>query len=156
MPHRHHRSGFTLTEVLVALVLFVLATSVLASSVNNAIRALETLEIRDGTEQDYRFVRSQIFTISDLTTFEQGGQIQTPDAGQAQWSANVTPTQTADLFQVQLTINLAGEGEVKPESDTRTYYLLRPGWTQDPTDRTTALQTFHDNLAKVRTNQQWP
>jgi len=156
VPSRPHRSGFTLAEVLVALVLFVLATGVLAGAVNNAIRSLETLEITEGTQQDYRFVRSQIFTISNITTFEEGGQIQTPDAGQAQWSANVSPTQTADLYEVNITIALAGEGDVKPETDTRTYFLLRPGWTLDPTDRTSLLQTFHDNLAKVRTTQQWP
>lgn len=156
MSHRHHRPGFTLTEVLVALVLFVLATTVLASAVNNAIRALESLEIKEGTEQDYRFIRSQIFTITDLTTFEQGGTIQTPDAGEAQWSSNVTPTQTADLYQVVLTVDLPGQGDVPAESQTRTYFLLRPSWTQDATDRTALLQTFHDTINKTRTTQQWP
>ena len=156
MRRHRHRSGFTLAEVLVALVIFVLSTTVLASAINNAMHALDILEIKEGTEQDYRFVRSQIFTITDLTTFQQGGQLTTPDAGQATWSANVTPTQTADLYQVALTVQLAGEGDVKAESQTRTYYLLRPSWTTDASDRTTLLGTFHDNMAKIRTAQQWP
>jgi hypothetical protein len=147
--------AFTLPEVLVALLLFVLAGSVLAEAINNALIALESMEMKEGHDGDYRFVRSQIFTITDLTTFQQGGQVSTPTGGQATWSANVTATQTADLYRVDLTVNLSPPGETVPPL-TQTYYLLRPSWTQDPDDRSALLSAFHDNMAKVRTAQQWP
>jgi type II secretory pathway component PulJ len=153
---RRHSPGFTLAEILVALTLFVLATGVLAAAINNAIVALESMELKEGHENDYRFVRSQIFTITDLTTFQQGGQIQTPTGGNAQWSANVSTTQTADLFKVDLKIDLESQGGEPAESQSRTYYLLRPAWTLSPDDRSTLLSAFHDTVNKTRTAQQWP
>jgi type II secretory pathway pseudopilin PulG len=156
MHRRRHAPGFTLAETLVALVLFVLATSVLAGAINNAIISLETMELKEGHEEDFRFVRSQIFTITDITTFTQGGQVLTPTGGNAQWSATATPTQTADLYQANITINLEAQGGTPAESQIRTYYLLRPSFTQSPDDRTTALSNFHDAVNKTRSAQSWP
>jgi type II secretory pathway pseudopilin PulG len=148
--------GFTLVETLVALVLFIIAIGGLAEATNDAIHSLNLLEIKEGHGQDYSYVRSQVFAITDIDTMQQGGTVQTADGGEADWSANVNPTQTADLYAVNLTIKLPGGDGVEPEQDTRTYYLLRPSFTTDPDDRTALLQQLHDQLGKVRTAQAWP
>ena len=124
------RPGFSLAETLIALVIFMLAIGVLGSAANSALTSLNTLNLTEGRDRDTAFVRDQVLTITDTDTLSTGGNAQTPNAGLGQWTADYTPTQVADLFIVNITITLPGEGDVKPETDLETLYLLRTQWSR--------------------------
>jgi type II secretory pathway pseudopilin PulG len=156
MKPNRSEAGFSLVETLVALVLFILAIGVLGQAMNNAMRAINILEVTEGRQRDYAFVRDQVLTISDTDAFNAGGDVVTPEAGQAHWQVVETETTaTPDLFQVQLSVTLDGQDTIPSESGNQTLYLLRPQWS-DPDDRSTLLSGIHDDLAKVRTEQNWP
>jgi hypothetical protein len=115
------------------------------------------MEVKEGREQEFGFVRRAVLAQSatlDLETFQQGASVQTK-GGEAQWTAAVEPTTTADLFKVAIEIKLASDGALEGESQANTYYLLRPAWSVAE-DRSTILQDRKEALAKVRTTQVWP
>jgi len=150
-------SGFSLVETLVAMFIFVLAVGVLSQAANNAIYAISRMEITEGSEVDYQFVRDVVLTISDTDTLGMGGDVATPTAGQAHWDAETETTDTPDFFKVTLKISLAGDEaeKISADSATETMYLLRPQWSQTE-DRSALLNSIHDALPNVRTQQSWP
>jgi len=157
VKRRRRQSAFTLPETLVALALFVLAIGGLAQAANNALRTLEIMDVKEGREQEFAFVRRALLAQSattDIDTFTQGGTMQTK-TGEAQWTAAVEPTTTADLFKVTMGIELPSDGAVEEEKQSNIYYLLRPSWSVAD-DRSTILQDRKEALAKVRTTQVWP
>jgi len=149
------RPGFSLAETLIALVIFMLAIGVLGEAANSALTSINTLTINEGQERDLTFVRDQILTITDTDTLSTGGSAPTPSAGTATWTADYTATQVADLFVVNATISLPGGDGVAAQTVPETLYLLRTPWSQAQ-DRSTLLQSAHDNLQKYRQTQQWP
>jgi type II secretory pathway pseudopilin PulG len=154
--HFHRRRGFSLVETLVAMFIFMLAVGVLAEAANNAILALTVLEVKEGTERDYQFVRDQVLTISDTDSLGLGGDVDTPSAGRAHWDlVESETTDTPDLFKVTLNISLSGNEGVPAESANQTLMLLRPQWS-DTEVRATSLSDIEGNLQGVRTQQPWP
>jgi Tfp pilus assembly protein PilV len=149
------RLGFSLVETLVAIMIFILTVGVLAQSLSIALTAISHMEIQEGREHDYAFVRDQVLTISDTQTLSLGGNAQTPNAGQATWDAETETTETPDLFRVSLNITLAGDNGVPAESSNQTIFLLRPQWSETDV-RASLLSDIHDNLSRVRTQQAWP
>lgn len=122
-------------EVVVALALFAFAVVVLAASYVNVLNSIEAVRVDQTLEQELAFVRSQVLLQSELENIEKGGEVPTPSHGIATWSATVTPTTIADLFRVDLLIELEGNGEAVPaRSLTQTLYLLRSSWSV-PTER---------------------
>ncbi len=151
---RHH-PGFSLVETLVAMFIFILAVGVLAESASIAINGLVNLEIKEGRERDYQFVRDQILTISDTDSLSMGGRVQTP-SGDAEWQLVETETTvTPDFFHITVNITLSGNEEMPADSATQSYYVLRPSLSQTD-DRSADLSSIHDNLVSVRTSQNWP
>jgi hypothetical protein len=148
-------SGFSLVETLVALVLFLMAISMLAQAANNALVNLNIMEVKEGNENDYAFVRQQVETISDTQTLGDGGDVMTPDAGNGHWDAVTATTNTPDIINLQLTIALAGDGDVPAETSNITMLLLRPQMA-DTDQRATLMSQIHTNLASARTQQVWP
>jgi len=152
----HRRRGFSLVETLVAMFIFMLAVGVLASAANNAITALTLMEIKEGTERDYQFVRDQVLTISDTDSLGLGGDVDTPSGGRAHWDlVESETTDTPDLFKVTLNVSLSGNGDVPAESGNETLMVLRPQWS-DTEVRATSLSDIEGNLQGVRTQQPWP
>ena len=130
MKRPSNRSGFSLVETLVAIMIFILTVGVLAQSLSIALNALANMEITDGREHDYAFVRDQVLTISDTQTLSLGGDAQTPNGGQGHWEAETVTTETPDLFQLNLNITLEGSGDVQPDSSNQTLFLERPQWSE--------------------------
>jgi hypothetical protein len=155
MNPSRQRPGFSLAETLIALVIFMLAIGVLGSAANSALTSINTLTINEGQQRDLTFVRDQVLTVTDTDTLSTGGSAPTPNAGLATWTADYTPTQIADLFVVNITISLPGDGDTPAQTVPETLYLLRTPWSQTQ-DRSTLLQSAHDNLQKYRQSQQWP
>jgi hypothetical protein len=129
---------------------------VLASAANNAITAISLMEVKEGNEHAYQFVRDQVLTISDTDSLGLGGDVATPEAGSAHWDlVESETTDTPDLFQVTINITLSGNGDVAPDNSTETMMLLRPQWS-DTEVRSTDLSDIEANLQNVRTQQPWP
>lgn len=136
--------------------IFMLAVGVLAEAANNAINAISLMEIKEGSERDYQFVRDQILTISDTDSLSMGGDVATPSSGDAHWDLVESDTEdTPDLFQVTVAISLSGNGDVPASSETEVLMLLRPQWS-DTDVRSTDLSDIEGNLQSVRTEQPWP
>ncbi len=133
--HRPRR-GFTLIEVLLALALFSIAGLVLAAAYVNVLNSLEMVKLDQALEDELALVRTQVLLQPELEEVEAGGDIPTVNYGPARWTATVTPSERiADLFRVDLEIELEGIGEQVPaRTFTQTLWLLRPDWSE-PTDR---------------------
>ncbi len=134
--HAHSgRRGFTLIEVVVALMLFSFAVVVLTASYVNVLNSIEAVRVDQSLEQELAFVRAQLLMEPELENVEEGGEAPTPTHGMAVWGAVVSPTTTADLFRVDLTIELSGDGAATPaRTVTQRLFLLRPSWSE-PTAR---------------------
>jgi len=155
MKRLRTQPGFSLVETLIAIMIFILTIGVLAQSLSIALNAIANMEITEGREHDYAFVRDQVLTISDTQSLSLGGDVPTPSAGQGHWDAETETTETPDLFQVTLNITLAGDNGVQPESSNQTVFLLRPQWSETD-QRASLLSDIHDNLSRIRTQQTWP
>lgn len=127
--------GFTLVEVMVALMLFAFSVVVLAASYVNVLNSVEAVRVDQTLDQELAFVRAQVLVMEDRDDVEAGGDVPTPTHGNAQWTATIVPTQIADLFRLELKIELEGDGAaVKPRSVTENLYVLRTSWSE-PTER---------------------
>ncbi|MDX2110864.1 MAG: type II secretion system protein [Verrucomicrobiota bacterium] len=132
--HRLKARGFTLIEVVLALMILGMAMVILTASFTNAMTALDSLRVESDRQGVLRFIRTQLLQIADREEFEKGGDIETLDLGKAKWSAKVEDTQVADLFHVFLEIELSPPDAKDSEKYNSELYILRPTWS-DPVDR---------------------
>ena len=155
MKRAHPKSGFSLVETLVAMFIFILSVGVLAQSMSIALNAISKMEITEGHDHDYEFIRDQVLTISDTQSLSLGGDLQTPNGGQGHWDAETITTETPDLFQLNLNMTLAGTAGEPGESSNQTVFVERPQWSETD-DSSALLSDIHDNLSRIRTQQVWP
>ncbi len=130
---RRGRGGFTLLEVLLALMLFALAVVVLTSSYLNIIEGLAAVRTDHEFEQEVRWVREQVLLQADLKELEKGGEIKTPASASLFWTTRVAPAAVADLFTVELHVEMTTEKAKKREYNER-LTVLRPSWSE-PVER---------------------
>ena len=142
--------GFSLIEVVVALALFAMAAVVLSSSFVNALLAREKVVSNDMRNADIRAVRMQLLLQPKLEAAEDGDRYQTLHNGEADWRAQIEPTNVVDLFKVELAIEFMQPQADLPRSYTETLYMLRPTWSaaderaQLLDDKRSALQDARD------------
>jgi len=138
------RRGFTLVEVLVALVIFALMAVVLGSAYLNVLNSYEVARRSNRNDDDVAFARSQLLSIADLQTAQNGAEF---DDGErhVKWSADIEPDSTTDLFTVTFTCTVT-EAAAPPRSVVETFMLLRPTWS-DPTTRSTLRQNAANRIA---------
>lgn len=123
------RGGFTLLEVLLALVLFSLSVTVLVAAYLNTIEGLEGVKINRTFEQEVRWVREQVLLQSDLNEVEQGGEGTSPAGVRVRWNVAVSPTTIADLFMIDLRVEMERErGDPLVQEDRLS--VLRPSWSE--------------------------
>lgn len=132
---RRERRAFTLIEVLLALALFAIAGLVLAAAYTNVLNNLEKVRLDQALEDELAMVRAQVLLQPELEEVEEGGEVPTLNYGTARWRATVTPSERiADLFRVDLEIELEARDPVPARTLTQTLWLLRPDWSE-PTER---------------------
>lgn len=144
-----HCQGFTLAEVLIAVAIFAMASSVLMSAFVNALLAGERNADNELLNGDIRAVRMQLLLEPSLEDAEDGGEYETFHCGEASWEAEIVPTNVVDLFQVQLSMHFSAPPEGLASDYTETLYLLRPTWSESD-ERSSLLQDKSDALQDTR------
>jgi general secretion pathway protein I len=147
------RTGFTLPEVMVALLIFALAAIVLGASYVNILRGYQVADRLAGEDQDVAFARQELLTQPDLATAEKGDAFDTVDGRHVSWSAAITPASTTDLFSVEFTCDITEPSPKPPTKVVEDFMLLRPTWS-DATDRTNLRQAAANRIAVLHGKQQ--
>jgi general secretion pathway protein I len=149
---RGHASGFTLLEVLVALVVFALTAAVLGAAYINVLISYQLAGRDTSDDLDVGYARQQILTQPDLPTAKAGDEFDDADGRHVKWTADVEPTTTADLFTVTMTCVISAPALPQPRTVTQSFMLLRPTWS-DPTDRSTLRQAAATRIAQFQGKQ---
>jgi general secretion pathway protein I len=141
--------GFTLLEVLAALMIFAVAAVVFGASYLNVLNSYEAATRTNAYEDDVAFARSQLLTVSDLVKAQAGEEFDDGDR-HVKWTADIEPTDTPDLFTVAFTCAVsAPDSSGGPRTATESFMLLRPTWS-DPTARTTLQQNAANRIAQAQ------
>lgn len=150
MPHRRPSPGFTLIEVVVALMIFALTAVVLGGAYVNVLNSYEVARKANMNDEDVSFARSQLLTQPDLQTAQTGAEF---DDGErhVKWTAEIDPANTTDLFTVAFTCTIT-EPRAEPRRVVETFMLTRPTWS-DPTARSQLRQDAADRIAVVQGRQ---
>lgn len=145
------RGGFTLLEVLLAFALFAVAVVVLASSYLNIVTSLEAVKTDRTLDQEARWVREQVLMEADRKVVEQGGELRTPENAVVRWQASVFPAALADLFTVQLHLEMVGDkkGQQELREHTERLTVLRPSWSE-PVERAKLFEEAKQRIEEDR------
>ena len=127
--------GFSLLEVLVALTIFAMSAIILGSAYVNVLNSYAVAGRFAKTSEDLAFARSLVATQPDITKLESGGEFEGASGRRVKWSAEITPTTTADLFTVVFTCEISDPAQPQPEKVVQTFMLLRPTWSIDAAAR---------------------
>lgn len=147
-----NRRGFTLPEVLVALVIFSMAAVVLGAAYVNILQSYEIAGRASEDDPDVTFARQELLTQSDLPTAEKGDEFDTVDGRHVSWSASATQADTTDLFTVVFTCEVTDPSAKTPKKVAQTFMLLRPTWS-DPTDHSNLRQAAANRIAIAQGRQ---
>jgi prepilin-type N-terminal cleavage/methylation domain-containing protein len=148
------RSGFSLIEAVIAIAIAGIAFFMLTETFFNVLLTLEKLEAESDYQKDVRFVRSQIIQIADPDEVEDGGEITTLNLGEAEWSAEIEPTETVDLFQLLLEIEFENPEGEEPIPYSERLYLLRPTWG-DSFERSALLDDVRKRIEDEAFDRDW-
>ena len=136
------RRGFTILEVLAALVIFAGAAVSLTTAYIGVLDAYAHIKTTMQADENTKLTRSALFSQPDPALATQGDEFDVADSGgqsrHIAWTADIQYTQVADLFDVTLTTAVTPQGGLTTTS-SETIRLLRPTWS-DASQRT-ALQT---------------
>ncbi|MGJ8650097.1 MAG: PulJ/GspJ family protein [Opitutaceae bacterium] len=149
IKQKHHKKGFSLIEVVIAVALFAMAATVLSSTFVNALLLRDRVQSNDIRNADIRAVRLQLLLTPNLDDAEDGAEIETLSNGEATWRAEIEPTNVIDLFHVELFIEFLDPQEEQEATHQETLYLLRPTWS-DSSERSDLLQEKKDDLLDSR------
>jgi prepilin-type N-terminal cleavage/methylation domain-containing protein len=149
VPRRPATRGFTLLEVLISLMIFVMAAVVLGSSYVNVLNGYDLAQRANERNEDVEFARAQLLAEPDHDKAEQGGEFDSANARHVSWHAQIDPTQTADLFAVAFTCEINDPKAKRPETATENFMVLRPTWS-DPTKRSTLLDAAKQQIGKLQ------
>ena len=142
--------GFSLLEVLLALVIFSLAAVVLAGGYLNVLNSYAAIGRGTGENQDIAFARQALLQTADLPTVQKGDEYDTADSQHVKWTAAVEPTNTTDLFTVTFTCTVSSNSmNSETRTVTQTFMLLRPSWSE-AASRSTLRKAAADRIAKLQ------
>jgi general secretion pathway protein I len=148
MPTPRKRTrGFTLIEVMMALLIFALTAVVLGGAYVNVLNSFEIARNANANDEDLSFARSQLLKQSDLPTATAGAEFDDGDR-HVKWTAAIEPANVTDLFTVTFTCVIT-EPQMPTRNVVETFMLLRPTWS-DPAARSTLRQAAADRIAQAQ------
>ena len=150
---KNWRKGFTLLEVLVAIVIFGAAATVLVASYINILTAFERSRVVANLEEELSYVRQELQLISDVEEAAEGAEFDMGNGSKGIWFSEIEPTEMPNLFLVRLTVDLVNE-EGEEFTETQQFYLLRPTWA-DPDENDRLREDLQERMADYRKDQQW-
>jgi prepilin-type N-terminal cleavage/methylation domain-containing protein len=148
-PSHGHPRGFTLLEVLVALMIFTFAAVVLGSAYVNVLNGYDLAQKANARHEGLEFARSQLLVTADHDQAEQGASFDDADGGHVRWHAQIDPTPTVDVFSVTFICEIEDPVKHVPETITENFMILRPTWSE-PTARTKLLADVKTRIAKIQ------
>ncbi len=141
--------GFTLLEVLVALMIFTFAAVVLGSAYVNVLNGYDLAQKANMRTEGLGFARSQLLVTADHDQAEQGATFDDADGSHVRWHAQIDPTPTVDVFAVAFTCEIDNPEKHIHETVTENFMILRPTWSE-PTARTKLLADVKTRIAKIQ------
>jgi general secretion pathway protein I len=144
-----HRRAFTLVEVLVSLGIFALAAVVLGTAYVNVLLNFHNMQRRTAEKSEMAFARAALLAEPVRARAEEGGEVPLPEGGRLRWSATLEETTVADLFQVNLAMEIAAGGPAPLRREKQAFLVLRPTWS-DPEKREKLRAAARERLAKIR------
>jgi len=142
--------GFSLLEVLVALMIFALSAVVLGSTYVNVLNSYEAVSRGNTRDEDVAFARSQMLVMTDRTKVEAGAEFDSLDNRHVRWSATLASTTLPDLFTVTFVCEVTDSAKGgEPEKTTQTFTVFRPTWS-DATEKTQLRQAVQDRIAVIQ------
>jgi len=148
MPRRR---GFTLIEVLAALLIFSLTAVVLGGAYLNVLNSYEVAQRSNVTDGEVYFARSQLLTQADLTLAQAGAEFDDGDR-HVKWTAEIDPAKTTDLFTVTFNCTVSDPSAAQPKTVVETFMLLRPTWS-DPAAQSELRQNAASRIALAQGKQ---
>ncbi len=142
--------AFSLVEVLVALTIFALSAIILGSAYVNVLNSYAVAGRYAQTNEDLAFARSLVVTQPDITKLENGGEFEGASGRRVKWSAEITPTTTADVFTVVFTCEITDPTQPQPDKTVQTFMLLRPTWSIDPAARSQLRQDAKTRIYEIQ------
>jgi general secretion pathway protein I len=129
-PRMGRAGAFTLIEVLVSLGIFALAAVVLGTAYVNVLVGYQTMRIRTAEKSETALVRAMLLAEPELTRAEKGGQVPLAAGGMLRWQATIEETSVADLFRVNLEMEISPGGRAAQRRENLAFLLLRPTWSK--------------------------
>jgi prepilin-type N-terminal cleavage/methylation domain-containing protein len=153
------RHGFSMAELLVALLLFALAAFVLGRAAMDSLNTMLRPPIYQHNHRILHESRAAIFAARSRAELEAGGErevalmTRTEDGADTEtvrlrWEAEVTPTRILNLFAVDLTVRIEG-GEERQALIEERFYAYRPSWV-DAEEQEQLLNTKEDLFRELR------
>ena len=147
--YRKLTNAFSLIEIVIALAVFGLASTILMSSFVDALLARESTSNKSLIDNDIRAVRMQLLLEPNIEAAEDGNEYDSLSSGEASWTATINPTNLVDLFKVDFSIKFSDPPEGQNESYREILYLLRPTWSEKD-ERDELLQDKRKELFESR------
>ncbi len=146
-------SGFTLIEVLIAMLIFGTAATVLVAAYINILTNFERSRVVANLEEELAFVRQELQLLSDLEEAVEGGEFDLGNGAIGIWRSEIEPTEVPSLFRVRLRVERVDEKGGK-SSEEEQFFLLRPTWA-DPDENDRLREDLQERMADFREDQQW-
>jgi general secretion pathway protein I len=145
-----HRA-FTLIEVLIALSIFAIAAVMLGAAYVNVLLSYEIAARSTQGDEDVKFARAQLLAIADPKKIEEGGDFESPGGRRVHWTAQMEPTETADLFLVHFVCEINDPAATEAQKVEQDFRVLRPTWS-DPADRDKLRQEARQRIQDLNAN----
>ena len=120
------RSGFSLAEVFISIVLFALVVGVFAETINNSTLAYSKLGGESDDKHFAKSIRAFILKVKSVDEIEEGGEFEV-QGKTVYWKAEVEQTEVLDLFRLEFLARYT-ENNFNREIE-QVLYLYRPMWS---------------------------